>query len=123
MRDTELVVISCGVEPFAVIHASCQSWSGIKVHLVNSGDGLVSGFLTGALGTVWTGWLTLDWLVDTERKLQTLDGARLSTLTGLLVPFFFDSLLSDHVSGVVLCQVGKLAFGGRGYRARSRSTP
>ena len=65
----------------------------------------MSGFLTGALGAVWTGWSTLDWLVDAEHKLQTLDGARLSALTGLLVPFFFDSLLSDHVSGVVLLEV------------------
>jgi len=30
MRDTELVVISGGVEPFAVIHAGRQCWSGVK---------------------------------------------------------------------------------------------
>jgi len=29
-RDTELVVISGGVEPFAVIHAGRQCWSGVK---------------------------------------------------------------------------------------------
>ena len=66
------------------------------------------GFLTGVLGTVWTGWSTLDWLVDAEHKLQMLDGARLSILTGLSVLFFFNSSLSDHVSGVVPLEVGCL---------------
>jgi len=33
-------------------------------------------------------------LVDAEHKLQTLNGAGLSVLTGLSVPFFFDSSLS-----------------------------
>jgi len=61
----------------------------------------------------------LDWLVDAERKLHTLDGARLSVLTGLSVSFFFDSSLSDHVGGVVSFKVGCLElFDAPGERKR-----
>jgi len=30
-----------------------------RVRLANSAEGLVSGFLTGALGVIWAGWSTL----------------------------------------------------------------
>lgn len=50
----------------------------------------------------------LDWLVNAERKLHTLDGARLSILTGLTVSFFFNRSLSDYVGGVVSFKVGGL---------------
>ena len=47
----------------------------------------------------------LDWLVDAERKLHTLDGAGLSVLTGLIDSFFYYRSLSDYVGGVVLFKV------------------
>ena len=50
----------------------------------------------------------LRWLVDAERELHPLDGARLSVLAGLPVSFFFNSSLSDHVGGVVAFKVGCL---------------
>ena len=84
--------------------------------LVKLGGGLQVWFLD------WTRHGGGGWLVDAERKLHALDGARSTVKASLAVALLFSSTLSDHISGMVPFESRSLELNNAPAKATSQQT-